>query len=313
MIPNEGIVPEYLHYNLSRRYIEIRNLTGDLDRSGLNLHIVGRISVPIPSLNEQRGIVEVLSCFDLAFKKTGEVIAKTERLKKGLMQQLLTKGIGHKEYKYNMELGFEIPSEWSVKPTKELFYIKGRIGWRGLKRADFITEGPYLVTGVDFSDGRIVWRNCVHIPMSKFLESPEIFVQKDDILMTKDGTIGKVAYVDYVPGGKASINAHLFLIRTLRNINIHPMYIYYALQTSHFLKYATLRQVGTTRAGFSQRAFEKFPFLLPSYEEQKKIVDILSSTDKKLELEKQEKAKLERVKSSLMDLLLSGKVRVRAD
>ena len=53
--------------------------------------------------------------------------------------------------------------------------------------------------------------------MEKFLESPEIILQNDDILLTKDGTIGKVAYIKDIPDGKASLNAHIHLIRNLEN------------------------------------------------------------------------------------------------
>jgi type I restriction enzyme S subunit len=279
----------------------------------IRIQEIEKFSIPLPSAKEQKGIVRVLGVVDLAVAKAGEVIVKTERLKKGLMQELLTRGIRHKEHKFTKEVGYKIPIDWKVKAAKELFYIKGRIGWRGLKKAHFTNEGPYLITGVDFAEGRIKWKNCFHIPMNKFLESPEIFVQKDDILVTKDGTIGKVAFVDDVPSGKASINAHLLLVRNLKNDDVHPMYTYYALQTSHFQNYAKLRQVGTTRAGLTQRAFEQFQFILPPLEEQRKILSVLSTIDNEIRLEKNEKTRLERVKRSLMDLLLTGKVRIKVD
>ena len=80
------------------------------------------IKIPLPSLKEQRKIAEILSSVDAAIEKTEQVIAKTEEVKKGLMQQLLTKGIGHTEYK-NSELG-EIPLKWEIKQLKDLLEIK---------------------------------------------------------------------------------------------------------------------------------------------------------------------------------------------
>ena len=112
MIPNPELVAEFLHYNLSNRYLEIRNLTGHYDRSGLNLSIVSNIRIPIPPYFEQQKIAEILSTIDESIQKTNEVIAKTEHLKKGLMQELLAKGIGHKEFK-DSKIG-KIPKDWEV-------------------------------------------------------------------------------------------------------------------------------------------------------------------------------------------------------
>ena len=316
LIPDSNkILKDFLAYVLhSKEFLRHAvSTTSGTNHPRTSWAAISKFRFGLPELAEQKRIVEVLGVVDLAIQKTDEVVAKTERLKKGLMQMLLTEGIGHKKFNHNKDVGFEIPSEWKVKPAKELFYIKGRIGWRGLKRAHFTTEGPYLVTGVDFSDGKIAWKNCVHIPMDKFLESPEIFVQKDDVLVTKDGTIGKVAYIDDVPGGEASINAHLLLVRNLKSADVHPMFTYYVLQTSYFLNYAKLKQVGTTRAGFSQRAFEDFPFPLPPLGEQKRIIEVLSTVHRKLEIERQGKLRLKQIKLGLMDLLLTGKVRVRMD
>ena len=310
---SEEILPEFYCYYLSNKEQMLQNLSSGSTFKELSKDRLERFAIPHLPIEEQRAVVGVLGVVDSAIELVDRVIWKTERLKKGLMQTLLTKGIGHTEYKYSQELRCEIPRNWSIKSAKELFYIKGRIGWRGLKKAHFTTEGPYLITGVDFVDGKINWNNCFHIPMKKYLESPEIFIQKDDILITKDGTIGKVAYLDDVPGGKASINAHLLLVRNFENNNVHLRYAFYVFQSHHFLNYAKLKQVGTTRAGLTQRTFEEFPFPLPSLEEQEKIVHFLSAIDKKIEIEKSEKARLEKVKRGLMDLLLTGKVRVKVD
>ena len=147
--------------------------------------------------------------------------------------------------------------------------------------------------------------------MDKYLESPEIIVQKDDIILTKDGTIGKVAYIYHVPGSNASLSSHLLLIRNLENNGVHTKYSYYLFQSHHFLDYVTRRQVGSTRAGLTQKAFEEFPFPLPPLEEQKKIASILSTVDRKLELERERKKTIERIKQGLMNDLLTGRRRVK--
>jgi type I restriction enzyme S subunit len=67
----------------------------------------------------------------------------------------------------------------------------------------------------------------------------------------------------------------------------------------------------TAKPIINKSLFEKLRLPLPSTLEQKRIADILSTVDKKLETERNEKARLERIKQGLMDLLLTGKIRVK--
>ena len=91
-------------------------------RKKLNQEQMKGIKIPLPPLSEQQKIAEVLCTIDEAIQKTNEIIAKTEHLKKGLMQELLTKGIGHKEFK-DTEIG-RIPKEWEVVKLNEVAEIR---------------------------------------------------------------------------------------------------------------------------------------------------------------------------------------------
>ncbi|MDD5163581.1 MAG: restriction endonuclease subunit S, partial [Candidatus ainarchaeum sp.] len=100
IIPNEHkIVPEYLYYNLQSRYSELRNLSGAEGRNGLNMKLLKTVKISTPPLIEQSHIASVLFCIDSAIQQTDEVIEQARKLKKGLMQELLTRGIGHKKFK----------------------------------------------------------------------------------------------------------------------------------------------------------------------------------------------------------------------
>ena len=68
----------------------------------------------------------------------------------------------------------KIPEEWEVSKIKFTTYVKGRIGWQGLRADEFIDEGPYLVTGTDFIDGLVNWDSCYHISMARYNEAPPI-------------------------------------------------------------------------------------------------------------------------------------------
>ena len=72
--------------------------------------------------------------------------------------------------------------------------LKARIGWQGLTTAEYLDEGySYLITGTDFKDGRINWNGCHYVNYDRYVQDPNIQVSNGDLLLTKDGTIGKVA------------------------------------------------------------------------------------------------------------------------
>jgi len=119
----EAIYPRYIHY-FFQSYIywnHIKKAQGSTLKN-INLPLLRSLTLLLPPLPEQKKIAEILSTVDNTIEKVDEVISKTERLKKGLMQELLTKGIGHKEFK-DTEIG-RVPREWEVKKVVDLFNVE---------------------------------------------------------------------------------------------------------------------------------------------------------------------------------------------
>jgi len=196
-------------------------------------------------------------------------------------------------------------ANWRLTKIKNEYYVKGRIGWRGLKKSDFTTSGPYLITGQDFNNGEVDWNRCFHIPIDKYFESPEIMIEENDILLTKDGTIGKIAFIKNVPPEKASLNSHLFVIRNYIDNQIFPFFTYYLLQSNEFQKYIKIKQAGATRPGFSQQEFEEFEFLKPPLVEQRSIAEVLGTVDDAIRRTDAIIGKAEELKRGLMQRLLT--------
>jgi len=94
----------------------------------------------------------------------------------------------------------KIPEHWEQIKVKYSTYVKGRIGWHGLTSDEYLDEGPYLITGTDFNEGNINWDSCHHISEERYNEDPYIQLKNNDLLITKDGTIGKTAIVHDMPG-----------------------------------------------------------------------------------------------------------------
>lgn len=167
----------------------------------------------------------------------------------------------------------EVPEGWEVKKIKYTSYVKGRIGWQGLRADEFTNEGPYLITGMHFSDDKVDWDSCYHISEERYQQAHEIQIRENDLLITKDGTIGKVAYIDKLPG-KASLNSHLLVIRPL-NGEYLPRFLFWVFKANYFDYYVNLTQTGTTFFGITQEKVEDFIFVTPSIDEQKRISNFL--------------------------------------
>lgn len=167
----------------------------------------------------------------------------------------------------------DVPENWYVIKLKYFSYLKGRIGWQGLTADEFIDEGPYLITGTDFENGRIQFDRSYHISDERYNEAPEIQLKEGDLLVTKDGTVGKMAYVDMLPD-KASLNSHLLLIRPLEN-KFDNRFLFWLMSSSVFSGYTEYAQDGTVMASLSQEKIGNFIAYFPEIAEQQAIADFL--------------------------------------
>ena len=171
----------------------------------------------------------------------------------------------------------EIPSHWEIKKFSAISYMKGRIGWQGLKQTEFTKnqDEPFLITGMNFQNGTIRWDEVYHIPLDRYDEAPEIQLKNSDVLITKDGTIGKLLFVNDIPyPHKASLNSHLLVLRPL-NKAYEPRYIYFQLQSLPFKHHVELTKTGTTFFGITQEAMGNYKTILPSSAEQTAIASYL--------------------------------------
>ena len=168
--------------------------------------------------------------------------------------------------------------------------MKGRIGWQGLNSSDFIKSGPFCVTGTDFERGRVNWNKCYHVSDERYAMDTNIQLKEGDLLITKDGTIGKLAYIDRLPD-KACLNSHLLVIRPKTMKSIQPLFLYQIFNSNIFTKYYKKTGSGSTMKSLSQGVISKFLFPLPSLPEQEKIADFFTALDEKIEaMEKQRDA-----------------------
>ncbi len=199
----------------------------------------------------------------------------------------------------------QLPKGWKSDVLGEFAYIKGRIGWRGLKAEEYTDSGPYLIAGNHIVGNRVDWDKCQHINRYRYLESPEIILKDGDVILSKDGTIGRLALIDHLPG-EATINSTMMLIRTTRSEILNCRFLYYYLQGERFQKLIIEKVSGSSIPHIFQADMKNLIVEYPPIEEQRKIAEVLTTVDDAIEQTEALIRKYQRIKQGLMQDLLDN-------
>ncbi|HIH69718.1 restriction endonuclease subunit S [Methermicoccus shengliensis] len=305
----KGIDRLFLFYILKhprfRKVLEY-SMRGTTGRQRVPKEAVENLLIPYPPLEEQRKIAEILSTVDDAIQKVDEAIAKTERLKKGLMQELLTKGIGHTEFK-DTEIG-RIPKEWEVVRLEDVT-IDIQQGFASGKRDE---NGVIQLRMNNITtDGRIVLDSYIKVPIPDNID--RYLLKPEDILFNNTNSVDLIGKTAIFRGecNFCTYSNHITRIRVDKTKVVPEWILYNFIKKwqGKYFRQICVRHVG--QAGIRSEDLRNTKLPLPPLEEQRKIAEILSTVDKKLELERKRKEKLERIKKGLMNDLLTGKRRVK--
>ena len=199
-----------------------------------------------------------------------------------------------------------IPVDWTKLNLGKSASLKARIGWQGLTTAEYLDSGDYsLITGTDFKNGYIDWDNCVFVKKNRFDQDRNIQIKLNDVLVTKDGTIGKVALINKIKK-PATLNSGVFVIRPISN-SFNPKYFYYVLRSNHFKDFLEKLSAGSTINHLYQKDFVYYSFPLPPLPEQEAIAEVLSDTDALIGALEKRIAKKRLIKQGAMQKLLTPK------
>ena len=197
----------------------------------------------------------------------------------------------------------DVPAHWEHKRLKYTSTLAGRIGWQGLTSEEYRTEGVHLVTGTDFKDGRIDWERCVRVTEARWAEATQVQLREGDLLITKDGTVGKVAICRNMPN-KASLNSGVMVIR--QKLPMSTRFLYWVLESPVFWGWFSDVNAGaSTISHLYQADFYNFGFYVPpTVQEQEQVAAVLdveiTKIDRALNLLEQELVTLEQLKKSLI-------------
>nr|WP_253197572.1 restriction endonuclease subunit S [Clostridium algidicarnis] len=287
-------IPAFLYYYVStnrfRQQAEL-NMTGSAGQKRVPTTFLNDNKLAVPPLKEQQKIAQILSTVDSQIDDTDKLIEKTKELKKGLMQRLLSKGIGHKEFK-KTEVG-EIPVEWEVKSLIDVSDI-------------IMGQSPNshtyndLKNGIPFFQGKTEFGTMYPV-VRKWCTEPIKISEPFDILISVRAPVGEVNINKYT----ACIGRGLSAIRATKS---NYKFIYYYMQSVKEKLNSSAQ--GSTFTAINSADLKGINVALPHLQEQTQIANILSSVDTEIEEYQNKKTKLEELKKGLMQQLLTGKVRV---
>ena len=223
-----------------------------------NWSTLERYEFELPSINKQKELTELLwSAYEtkLSYKKAIDAIDIAVKAK-------------------FTEMFSDAPKE----KIGDLCTVKARIGWQGLKKKEYLSEGEYLlVTGVDFAGSSIDFEHCFYVTQDRYEQDPYIQLQADDVLVTKDGTIGKIAYVEDVPM-PATLNSGVFVVRDKKGA-LRSKYLFHALMSDEFTTFVDGFKTGSTIAHLNQKAFVNFEIPVPDFEMQDWFINFVDQAE----------------------------------
>ena len=282
-------------------YMDLRSYIVGSTRVKLNQEDLKKIRINLPSLPEQQKITEILSTIDEVIEKINQTIEKTEQLKQSLMQDLLTKGIGHKEFK-KTEIG-RIPKEWEVVKLSDIVL-------------DFIGGGTPSTINKNYWKGKIPWMTSAYI-INKYIIDGQEYITDEALKNSATNVIphNNILIASRVGIGKVAINSiDIAISQDLTGLiinrdKISEEFLYWVLLT-YKSKLKSISQ-GSTIKGILKNELGNLIIILPKPEEQRKIVEILNNIETRTEKFKIKKNKYGYIKKQLMNDLLTGAKRVK--
>ena len=254
------------------------------------------IQINIPKYQEQIKIGTLFEHIDSLITLYQRKYEKLKNLKKSMLEKMFPKNKNkNPEIRFK---GFSAP--WEEHKLSSVATMHARIGWQNLRTSEFLDSGNYyLITGTDFIDGKIDLKTCHFVEKERYDQDKNIQIKNGSILITKDGTLGKVAYVEGLDK-PATLNAGVFNV-VIIDKNMENKYLFQYLKAPFLMDYVVKRATGGTIKHLNQNILVDFPVIHPSYEEQTKIGVFFSKLDDLIALHQRKLKMLQNIKKSCLE------------
>ena len=258
---------------------------------------VESMGIYLPSLFEQEQIGAFFKLLDNLITLHQRKFEKLTNVKKSMLEKMFPQnGSSYPEIRFK---GFTDP--WEQRKLSELTSMHARIGWQNLRTSEFLDSGDYmLITGTDFNDGAINFSTCHYVERERYEQDRNIQIHNGSILITKDGTLGKVAYVQGL-SMPATLNAGVFNVQIKDANNVDERYLFQYLKAPFLMDYVDKKATGGTIKHLNQSILVDFPVILPQRSEQILIGAFFQQLDNLITLHQRELEKLQKIKKSMLE------------
>ena len=279
IIPDNSVVdPKFLFFSIQTQKEQLRSLQSNTIMPIVNKSKFSRLLIPLPPLEEQKKIAKVLDTIRKAIEVQNNLIKTWKKMKKAVMEKVFRKGLHGEELK-ETEIG-EIPKSWEVVSVGEVAEVKYG---KAKPKNDNYGKIPVIGSGGIYS----------------YTSKP--LISEPTIIIGRKGTAGKV-WLILQPCYPSDTT---FYLKINREIDISFLFYYLLLVD------LSGEEEKTTLPSLQRQHLENLPIPLPPLEEQKQIAQILSTIDKKIEIEQRRKEVLQKLFKSMLHLLMTGKIRVK--
>lgn len=341
LVLNENFDSKFIYYSLLQNIERLKKVSGGTTFTEISKGDLEKVKLPHPTDKSiQRKIACILSTADAVIEKTRAAIAKYKAIKQGMLHDLFTRGLRSEKVKVKSEKGEWIEKEvWNLRPRYEdapdLYKParpsggESKLGWIPREWDEkelsnylvFISygftnpmpetqDGPYLVTAANVNGGRIQYETARKTSVYAFdnLLTDKSRPKVNDILLTKDGTLGRIAIVEKE---NLCINQSVAILRPNKLVN--PIFLKILLESPTYQKLMLDDSRGSAIKHIYITDVDKMKVAFPSIDEQEKIAERLTSVDNKLQTEQVYLQKMQSIKKGLMEDLLSGEVKVKSE
>ena len=190
---------------------------------------------------------------------------------------------------------------WEQRKLSDVATMHARIGWQNLRTSEFLDSGDYmLITGTDFNDGAVNYSTCHFVEKERYEQDKHIQIKNGSILITKDGTLGKVAYVQGL-SMPATLNAGVFNVEIKDETKVDNKYLFQYLKAPFLMDYVDKKATGGTIKHLNQNILVDFPVVMPSKAEQEAIGVYFQQLDNLITLHQRELEKLKNLKKACLE------------
>ena len=286
------VFSKFVYYYLSGNMNILENGFKGAGLKHISKDYLENIEIPLPNLATQQRIAAILDQADAIIQNNRAIVQKYDALTQSLFLDMF---------------GDPVKNEkgWEKVKGSLIYQVKGRVGWKGYKKTDLRESGAYVIGATHIDKfGYINLTNPVYISDEKFLESPEIIIEKNDLIFVQRGnTIGKIGLVRDVLE-RATINPVVVILRP----KVSPYFLLYLLLNKSILNKIIEINSGSAQPMITQNSMNEYQFINPPIELQNQFAERVAVIEAQKQKAQLELAKSEELFNSLLQRAFKGGV-----